>query len=187
MAMVVCFAAQNLKHKARKNYKLKAGYISEEIGTASYAQCLAYCSTRQGCISASYKSPSENCLLSEYDTIDDHWVSPGVPRGLEYAAGWTTMTRIRYPVFHVLGHYQRYSMTFAQAQQQCIDYGTTIATPSDLLEARSMGYEYCCCCWMSDETKGFVLQTYNPHCFSSFNEGILYCGWGTGDVWCKLK
>jgi hypothetical protein len=92
----ICSAEQNFKHKARINYKLKADEILEEISSSSLANCLIYCQMQQDCITASFKSPAENCL-SSYDTIDDSVSGPGIPGGLVYADGWTTMTRIRYP------------------------------------------------------------------------------------------
>ena len=93
----ICLAEQSFKHKARINYKLKQDYVTMEISSNSLARCLMYCSLQQDCISASFRSPTENCLLSSYNTIDDGSSGPGIPYGLVFADGWTTMTRIRYP------------------------------------------------------------------------------------------
>jgi hypothetical protein len=102
----ICSAEQNFKHKARINYKLKAEQILEEIRSNSLANCLIYCRMQQDCITASFKSPAGNCLLSSYDTIDDSGSGPGIPGGLVYAEGWSTMTRIRYPG-KIPNHFQR--------------------------------------------------------------------------------
>ncbi|XP_060568967.1 aggrecan core protein-like [Ruditapes philippinarum] len=158
----LCLAEQNIKHKARINYKLKDENISNETSSSSLANCLIYCSMQQYCITVSFKSPTENCLLSAYDTIDDGLQIPGTPSGLLFADGWTTMTKMRYPVFHATGQHGRYSMTFEQAKQQCIDYGTTIASPTEVIQARSMGYQMCACSWMSDDSNGLVVQSYSP-------------------------
>ena len=78
-------------------------------------------------------------------------------------------------------------MTFEQAKQQCVDYGTTIATPQHLLQARSMGYGPCQCGWLSDGSIGLVLQSYQPACFDIFDEGILICYQEKADVFCILE
>lgn len=177
--------AGDIKFKGRTDAKFKAEYVSEEIISVSLAQCLAYCAQQQGCISGSFKSSSENCLLSTYNTVDEIGSSPGTPHSIEYAAGWRTMSMVRYPVFQVTSNYERYSMTFDQAKQVCIDYGTSIATPSDLLEARAIGYQYCACGWLSDNTNGFVLQAPNSACSSMFHEGIVLCNRNKANVYCK--
>ncbi|XP_060584077.1 C-type lectin domain family 3 member A-like [Ruditapes philippinarum] len=93
----ICCANQNVKHKARINYKLKNEYVSDEIDSKSLASCLINCSSQQDCISASFKSPTEKCLLSSYDTICDSGSGPSFLTGIVFAEGWTTMTRIKYP------------------------------------------------------------------------------------------
>jgi hypothetical protein len=75
-------------------------------------------------------------------------------------------------------------MTFEQAKQQCIDYGTTIASPTEVIQARSMGYVFCACSWMSDGTNGLVVQSYDTTC--GITETIVYCGYSTANVFCKL-
>ncbi|XP_060594607.1 tumor necrosis factor-inducible gene 6 protein-like [Ruditapes philippinarum] len=183
--MQICSAEQNVKQKARINYKLKVERVFDDIKSKSLSHCLIFCSMQQDCITASFKSPAENCLLSSYDTIDDSGSGPGIPEGLVYADGWTTMTRIRYPVFHAVGQYSAYSMTFEQAQQQCVDYGTTIASPSDLLQARSLGYHACVVGWLSDGTNGYVVQYSAAGC--AFSESIIYYNNARANVYCKLN
>jgi hypothetical protein len=93
----ICLAEQIIKHKARINYKLRVDYISNEMSSNSIAHCLITCSMQQDCITVSFKSSAENCMLSSYDTIDDGQQIPGTPNGLIFADGWTTMTQMRYP------------------------------------------------------------------------------------------
>jgi hypothetical protein len=87
-------------------------------------------------------------------------------------------------VFHATGQYGRYGMTFEQAKQQCIVYGTTIASPTDVIQARSMGYAYCACSWMSNGSNGLVVQNYSPGC--GYSETIKYCSLSKANVFCKL-
>ncbi|XP_060584076.1 uncharacterized protein LOC132740232, partial [Ruditapes philippinarum] len=93
----ICLTEQNLKHKARINYKVKNEHVLDEIDARSLAGCLIYCSNQQNCITASFKSPRERCLLSSYNTICDSGSGHAFLTGIVYAEGWTTMTNIKYP------------------------------------------------------------------------------------------
>lgn len=77
-------------------------------------------------------------------------------------------------------------MTFALAEDVCRGYGTTVATRSDLLEARALGYQRCVCGWLSDESIGFVMQAHYLSCASTYNEEIIPCYMETANVWCKV-
>jgi hypothetical protein len=76
-------------------------------------------------------------------------------------------------------------MTFEQAQQQCVDYGTTIATPSDLMQARALGYHQCVVGWLSDGSNGYVVQYLAEGC--EFSESIIYSSQDHANVYCKLN
>jgi hypothetical protein len=78
-------------------------------------------------------------------------------------------------------------MTFSEANNACKERGGTLATPSDLLTARSLGFSSCNCGWLTDQTKGFVLQERNDGCLNWFTTGIFDCDWlDTANAWCTV-
>ena len=78
-------------------------------------------------------------------------------------------------------------MTFEEAQETCKEKGGSLADPSDLLAARSLGFGKCNCGWLTDKTKGFVLQEPNSGCLDWFTTGIFDCHWlDAADAWCRF-
>ena len=90
----------------------------------------------------------------------------------------------------MLGDNGRYSLTFNEAKKACKERrGGDIASREDMLQARSLGYEFCSWGWLSDGSKGLVLQNYTEDCLSSSTslDGLYICHHcGLVDVFCKF-
>jgi hypothetical protein len=74
----------------------------------------------------------------------------------------------------VQGESGRYSLTFTEAKKVCKERrGGEIASPEDMLEARSRGYEMCVWGWLSDGHIGLVMQSSESKCLNWFTDGLF--------------
>ena len=78
-------------------------------------------------------------------------------------------------------------MDYTEAVQACADQGSSIATPSDLADAKNAGMDTCACGWISVGDNGGIAPL-SGTCtnFNSTNE-IEYCSNAKAIAWCKLN
>jgi len=86
------------------------------------------------------------------------------------------------------GRYQIPSMT--ETQQECEARGMTLASRDDMLQSRALGLDVCSCGWLSDNTIGRVVRTFDPVCGFG-NDNVVYTcgdvGFVSGDAYCKRQ
>ena len=70
-------------------------------------------------------------------------------------------------------------ITFQEAKAVCLSRQTFLASPNDLLYSKSLGFAYKRCCWLSDNTVGYVDHDANTVQYCSVSK----CPW----TMCVLK
>jgi hypothetical protein len=87
---------QNSKYWVRNDVKVKQIYVIAEYSSRTVLSCLSDCSATEGCLTVSWSSEENYCLLSGIDQTNDHPYEQ-VPTELVVMTNWKTMTKIRFP------------------------------------------------------------------------------------------
>jgi len=66
-----------------------------------------------------------------------------------------------------------------------------LASRDDMLQSRALGLDMCSCGWLSDNTKGLVVRTFDPACGFG-NDVVVYTCYDadfgvSSDAYCKRQ
>ncbi|WAR02191.1 hypothetical protein MAR_008749, partial [Mya arenaria] len=180
---ILCTTVPFLSFMTKKNLAVDKAETFMETKSASYFECVAKCSKHPTCNTVSF-SVAGQCLLSGEVLVFGNGLSTKLTDG----QGWKTAFKFIYRVTAKRGVNGHNTLTFAEAAGRCEDYGLTIATPVQVLEARTQGMEKCNCAWLSDGSSGLILQSERLSCTSyPYHDGIMTapCASRTlQNVWC---
>ncbi|KAK3584311.1 hypothetical protein CHS0354_027435 [Potamilus streckersoni] len=161
----------------------------------------AYCQARGTSIAtfedleAAYQDGYQKCgcgwvengisYLVMQEAKDGCLTSIGVVR-CSWQSKWDVFCKYPIPVFLSKDPSGDYKMTLAQARQNCLDQGTSLATFEDLSKSYSLGYQVCSCGWADNGLAYVVMQKPTEGCLTSI--GVIKCSWqNTWNAFCKVK
>ncbi|XP_060575757.1 uncharacterized protein LOC132733177 [Ruditapes philippinarum] len=174
------------KWKRRKEEcKLLHDYVTDQQQIQNLNRCIVACEMQHDCETVSWQIGGNLCLFSNKNVVDDKrqaylkW---------EHSDGWSTYSKVHYPVSRVMNpEPDSDMMNYEEAVQACADQGSTIATPSDLEDARNAGMDTCACGWLSSGDNGGIVSLSGSCDLFNSTSGIEYCGNPRAIAWCQLN